>query len=57
VGLWNLSADYIADAEIRLDGEYALCSLYGAEGEVKGDTLALRGDVAPYAFVGALLKN
>ena len=57
VGLWNLSADYIADAEIRLDGAYRLHSLFGAEGAVQGDTLKLTGDIAPYAFVGALLKN
>ena len=57
VGLWNLSADYIADARIRLDGEYALVSLYGAEGCMEGDALQLKGDLAPYSFVGAFLKN
>lgn len=57
VGLWNLSADYIPDAEIRLDGEYELADLFGAEGEIQGRKLQLRGDVPPFAFVGALLKN
>ena len=57
VGLWNLSADYIADAQIRLDRGYRLGSLFGAEGTIEGDALKLTGDIAPFAFVGVFLEN
>lgn len=57
VGLWNLSADYMADPCIRLDKEYRIASLFGAEGSVEGDVLKLTGDVAPFAFVGIFLEN
>ncbi len=57
VGLWNLSADYIPDAEIRLDGAYEAVGLFGTEGRVEGDILRLKGDIPPFAFAGILLKN
>lgn len=57
VGLWNLSADYIPEAEIRLDGAYELAGIFGGEGRTEGESVRLEGDIAPFAFVGILLKN
>lgn len=57
VGLWNLSADYIANAGIRLDRAYAEAEVFGAEGRLDGEILRLNGDLPPYAFAGIRLKN
>ena len=57
VGVWNLSADYIADARIRLDRAYGACSLFGAEGALEGDHVQISGEIAPYSFVGVFLEN
>ncbi len=57
VGLWNLSADYVPDALIRLDRAYGGASFFGCAGEVAGDSVRLSGDIAPFAFAGVLLKN
>ena len=57
VGLWNLSSDYIPDAQINLDQKYRIVSLFGAEGAVEEDVLKLAGDIAPFAFVGVFLEN
>ena len=56
VGLWNLSADYMQDAQIRLDRPYAEAEFFGCEGELKGDRVFLKGDLPPYAFAGIALK-
>ena len=57
VGLWNLSADCMADPELRLDQAYAGAEYFGCEGRLEGNRLRLRGDIQPYAFAGILLKN
>ena len=57
VGLWNLSADYVPDALIRLDRAYGEASFFGCAGELAGDGVRLSGDIAPFAFAGVLLKN
>ena len=57
VGLWNLSADYILDDEIRLDGEYDQMEQFGCSGELAGDCVKLSGEIAPYAFAGILLTK
>ena len=58
VGLWNLSADYVSDARVRLDrGTYGGAEFFGCAGALEGDAVRLSGDLAPFAFAGVLLKN
>ena len=57
VGLWNLSDDCMADPEIRLGGSFAAAEFFGCEGALEEDVVRLKGDVAPYAFVGVALKQ
>ncbi|MBQ2956482.1 MAG: hypothetical protein IJE08_08465 [Clostridia bacterium] len=57
VGVWNLSADYLADAEIRTDAAYNGMETFGYEGEVRDGIVKLRGELAPYAFAGILLTK
>ena len=57
IGLFNLSADYIADAEIALDGVYEGMETFGCEGELAGENVKLRSELAPYAFAGVLLTK
>jgi len=52
VGLWNLSADPISDAELRLDRVYRGAAFFGCAGSLEGDVIRLKGDVPPYAFAG-----
>ena len=57
VGLFNLSADYIAGAEIRTDEEYAEMELFGCEGTLGSGCVKLMKDLPPYAFAGILLTK
>lgn len=57
VGLWNLSADVISDARIRLDRVYTALELFGAEGALEDDCLTLKSDMAPFSFTGFVVKN
>lgn len=57
VGLWNISADCVLDAEIRLDGGYDGMELFGCEGVLEGDCVKLCTEIAPYAFAGILLTK
>lgn len=57
IGLWNLSADVISDARIRLDGAYSALELFNAEGRLEGDQIALESDIAPFSFTGFVVKN
>ena len=57
VGLWNLSADSMAQPELRLDRAYGEAECFGCEAVLEGSTARILGEVQPYAFAGILLKN
>jgi len=57
VGLFNLSADYVIDAEIALDGGYDGMETFGCEGALEDGFVKLQGELAPYAFAGILLTK
>ncbi|MBO4299204.1 MAG: hypothetical protein J5998_10415, partial [Clostridia bacterium] len=56
VGLWNLSADYMTNAQLRLDRVYKEASFFGCDGALEGSRVTVKGDIPPYAFVGVALK-
>jgi hypothetical protein len=56
VGLWNLSADYMDGAQIRLDRAYETASFFGCDGALDGSRVTIKGDIPPYAFIGVALK-
>lgn len=57
IGLWNLSADVIPEARLRLDKAYSALSLFNAEGTLEDDHVVLSSDIMPFSFTGFVLKN
>lgn len=57
VGLFNLSADYVLDAEIETEGGYDGIQTFGCEGTLESGIVKLQKDLAPYAFAGILLTK
>lgn len=50
VGLWNFFADSVLDPVVELDGVYQRADFYHCSGELHGDTVRLREEIAPYSF-------
>ena len=57
VGIWNLSPDPMLSPRLITEGGFDAVECFGCRAEPEKNCVRVRGEIAPYAFAGILLRR